>query len=46
VHEEGDTGRIPDSRSATLEAHHGSVGAENVASGGARFWFTLPEEAR
>jgi two-component system sensor histidine kinase BaeS len=28
---------------AIVEAHGGSVGVENVASGGARFWFELPE---
>jgi two-component system sensor histidine kinase BaeS len=27
---------------AIVEAHGGSVGVENVASGGARFWFELP----
>jgi two-component system sensor histidine kinase KdpD len=27
-----------------VEAHGGSVGAENREGGGARFWFTIPVE--
>jgi C4-dicarboxylate-specific signal transduction histidine kinase len=38
----GGTGLGLASSHSILEAHHGSIGFENLAGGGCRFWFRLP----
>jgi two-component system sensor kinase FixL len=39
---QGGTGLGLSSSKATVEAHEGTMGFENLSSGGSRFWFRLP----